>query len=149
MRSNQNWRLFSFLQCSQNRSISSRLRLERRRSKIRKNDATTLSQSSALLEINLYTERPISNRIITNKTKKNIQSSVFCPKEPISRHFLLCPTIYYYNLEQYSLLRRILGIWNLVNPLLRMNEAWTDECAARLQPLVDQYKNPDNTKLSQ
>ena len=32
--------------------------------------------------------------------------------------------------------------WNLVNPLLRMNEAWMDECAARLQPLVDQYKNP-------
>ena len=33
-----------------------------------------------------------------------------------------------------------LGSWNLVNPLLRMNEAWMDECAARLQPLVDQYK---------
>ena len=30
--------------------------------------------------------------------------------------------------------------WNLVNPLLSMNEAWMDECAARLQPLVDQYK---------
>jgi len=41
-----------------------------------------------------------------------------------------------------------LGSWNLVNPLLRMNEAWRDECAARLQPLVDKYKNPDNTKLS-
>ena len=49
----------------------------------------------------------------------------------------------------FSVLRRILGSWNLVNPLLRMNEAWIDECAARLQPLVDQYKNPDNTKLSQ
>ena len=49
----------------------------------------------------------------------------------------------------FSGLRRILGSWNLVNPLLRMNEAWMDECAARLQPLVDQYKNPDNTKLSQ
>ena len=23
-----------------------------------------------------------------------------------------------------------------------MNEAWMDECAARLQPLVDQYKIP-------
>jgi len=23
-----------------------------------------------------------------------------------------------------------------------MNEAWMDECAARLQPLVDQYKKP-------
>ena len=46
-------------------------------------------------------------------------------------------------------LRRILGSWNLVNPLLRMYEAWMDECAARLQPLVDQYKNPDNTKLLQ
>ena len=33
-----------------------------------------------------------------------------------------------------------LGSWNLVNPLLSMNEAWMDECAARLQPLVDQYK---------
>ena len=32
-----------------------------------------------------------------------------------------------------------LGSWNLVNPLLRMNEAWMDDCAARLQPLVDQY----------
>jgi len=30
-----------------------------------------------------------------------------------------------------------------------MNEAWIDECVARLQPLVDQYKNPDNTKLLQ
>jgi len=49
----------------------------------------------------------------------------------------------------FSGLRRILGSWNLVNPLLRMNEAWMDACAARLQPLVDQYKNPDNTKLSQ
>ena len=49
----------------------------------------------------------------------------------------------------FSGLRRILGSWNLVNPLLRMTEAWKDECAARLQPLVDQYKNPDNTKLSQ
>ena len=35
-----------------------------------------------------------------------------------------------------------LGSWNLVNPLLRTNEAWTDECAARLQPLADQYKTP-------
>ena len=33
-----------------------------------------------------------------------------------------------------------LGSWNLVNPLLSMNEAWMDECATRLQPLVDQYK---------
>ena len=40
----------------------------------------------------------------------------------------------------FSGLRRILGSWNLVNPLLRMNEAWMGECAARLQPLVDQYK---------
>ena len=46
-------------------------------------------------------------------------------------------------------LRRILSSWNLVNPLLSKNEAWMDECAARLQPLVDQYKNPDNTKPSQ
>ena len=45
--------------------------------------------------------------------------------------------------------KKPLGSWNLVNPLLSMNEAWMDECAARLQPLVDQYKNPDNTKLSQ
>ena len=37
----------------------------------------------------------------------------------------------------FQYLRRI---WNLVNPLLSMNEAWMDECAARLQPLVDQYK---------
>jgi len=28
--------------------------------------------------------------------------------------------------------------WNLVNALLSMNEAWMDECASRLQPLVDQ-----------
>jgi len=39
-------------------------------------------------------------------------------------------------------LRRILGSWNLVNPLLSMNEAWMDECAARIQPLSDQYKSP-------
>ena len=37
----------------------------------------------------------------------------------------------------FSGLRRILGCWNLVNPILRMNEAWTDECAARVQPLAD------------
>jgi len=37
-------------------------------------------------------------------------------------------------------LKNHLGSWNLVNPLLSMNEAWMDECAARLQPLVDQYK---------
>ena len=34
-------------------------------------------------------------------------------------------------------------------PLLRMNEVWMEECAAILQPLVDKYKDPDNTKLSQ
>ena len=34
----------------------------------------------------------------------------------------------------FSGLRRILGSWNLVNPLLNMNEASMDECAARLQP---------------
>ena len=50
----------------------------------------------------------------------------------------------------FSGIRRILGSWNLVSPLLRVNEAWTDECAARLQPLADQYINPYNTKkLSQ
>jgi len=49
----------------------------------------------------------------------------------------------------FSGLRRILGSWNLVNSLLRMNEVWMDECAAGLQPLVDKYKDPDNTKLSQ
>ena len=36
--------------------------------------------------------------------------------------------------------KKPLGSWNLVNPLLSVNEAWMDECAARLQPLVDQYK---------
>ena len=44
--------------------------------------------------------------------------------------------------------KKPLGSWNLVNPLLRINEAWTDECAARLQPLAD-HTNPYNTKLSQ
>ena len=33
--------------------------------------------------------------------------------------------------------KKPLGSWNLVNPLLRINKAWTDECAARLQPLAD------------
>ena len=36
--------------------------------------------------------------------------------------------------------KKPLGSWNLVNPLLSINETWMDECAARLQPLVDQYK---------
>jgi len=36
--------------------------------------------------------------------------------------------------------KKPLGSWNLVNHLLGMNEACIDECAARLQPLVDQYK---------
>ena len=38
--------------------------------------------------------------------------------------------------------KKPLNSWNLVNSLLSMNmdEAWMDECAARLQPLVDEYK---------
>ena len=36
--------------------------------------------------------------------------------------------------------KKPLGSWNLANPLLSMNKAGMDECAARLQPLVDQYK---------
>ena len=36
----------------------------------------------------------------------------------------------------------------ILRPLLSMNEVWMDECAARLQHLVDQYK-PKQTKLSQ
>ena len=36
--------------------------------------------------------------------------------------------------------KKSLGSWNLVNLLLSMNEARMDECAARLQHLVDQYK---------
>ena len=36
--------------------------------------------------------------------------------------------------------KKPLGSWNLANPLLSMNEGWIDEYAARLQPLVDQYK---------
>ena len=40
--------------------------------------------------------------------------------------------------------QKLLVSWNLVNPILSMNEAKMDECAARLQPLVD-----INTKLSQ
>ena len=35
-----------------------------------------------------------------------------------------------------------IGSWNLVSPLFRINEALTNECAARLQPLADQYKTP-------
>ena len=38
--------------------------------------------------------------------------------------------------------KKPLGNWNLVNPLLRMNEAWTDEYTAGLQSLADQYKTP-------
>ena len=30
--------------------------------------------------------------------------------------------------------KKPLGSWNLVNPFLSKNEAWMDECAARLQP---------------
>ena len=37
--------------------------------------------------------------------------------------------------------RKLLGSWNLVNPLLSMKKEWMDECAARLQTLVDQYKS--------
>ena len=36
----------------------------------------------------------------------------------------------------FSGLRRILGSWILVSPLLSMNEEWMYKCAARLQPLV-------------
>ena len=36
--------------------------------------------------------------------------------------------------------KKPLDSWSLVNPLLSMNEAWMDECAAILQPLVEQYK---------
>ena len=47
------------------------------------------------------------------------------PHSSISEEFL-----------HYTILRPkiLLGSWNLVNPLLRINEAWMDECAARLQP---------------
>ena len=34
--------------------------------------------------------------------------------------------------------KKLLCGWNLVNALLSMNEACMDECASRLQPLVDQ-----------
>ena len=34
--------------------------------------------------------------------------------------------------------KKPLGSWNLVNPLFNINEAWTDECASRLQPLQHQ-----------
>ena len=43
--------------------------------------------------------------------------------------------------------KKPLGSWNLVNPLLSMNEVWMDECAARLQPLVDQYKTHTTPKF--
>ena len=33
--------------------------------------------------------------------------------------------------------KKSLGSWNLVSLLLRINEAWTDECAARLQLLTN------------
>ena len=38
--------------------------------------------------------------------------------------------------------KKPLGTWNLVSPLLRINEAWTGECAAGLQSLADKYKTP-------
>ena len=34
--------------------------------------------------------------------------------------------------------KKPLSSWNLVNSLIRIKEAWMDECAARLQPLADQ-----------
>ena len=37
--------------------------------------------------------------------------------------------------------KKPLGSWNLVNPLLRLNEAWMDECAGRIQPLVILFKH--------
>ena len=40
-------------------------------------------------------------------------------------------------------------LWNLVNPVLSMNEAWMNACAGRLQSLVDRNINPFNTKFSQ
>jgi len=36
--------------------------------------------------------------------------------------------------------KKPLGSWNLFSPLLRINEAWSDECATILQLLADQYK---------
>ena len=40
--------------------------------------------------------------------------------------------------------KKPLGSWNQLSALLlRMIEAWTDEYAARLQPLAVQYKNFD------
>ena len=63
---------------------------------------------------------------------------------PFVRHPGLIP-VYRKNSLYYSQAKKPLGSWNLVNPLLSMNEAWTDKCAARLQPLTDQYKNPYST----
>ena len=48
------------------------------------------------------------------------------------------PALYFS--QAYEALRQL----DLVNPLLSLNEAWMDECAARLQPLVDQYKSRQN-----
>ena len=48
-----------------------------------------------------------------------------------------------YQKNSYSIIlrpKKPWGSWNLVNPLLSMNEVRMDECAARLQPLVDQHK---------
>ena len=36
--------------------------------------------------------------------------------------------------------------WNLVNPLLRINKAWTDKCVAILQPLADTNTKPLQNK---
>ena len=43
----------------------------------------------------------------------------------------------------YSQAKKPLGSWNLVNPLLSMNE-----CIARLQPLVNQYKPKQHQTFS-
>ena len=47
-----------------------------------------------------------------------------------------------YQKNSCDLLFSGLGSWNLVTPLLRINEAWKDECAARLQSLANKYKTP-------
>ena len=72
-------------------------------------------------------------------------------QQKYERGFKLIPDRHLYKTFSYVLKRpnlfsiilrpkKPLGSWNLVNPLLSMNEAWMDECAARLQSLVDQYK---------
>ena len=74
--------------------------------------------------------------------RKGVSGLTDTREQWVSCFLSVCTRASFHYIRRIPALRpkKPIGSWNLVNPLLSMNEAWMDECATRLQPLVDQYK---------